>query len=93
MRDLDDRRALLVELLEELHDFPPLIGMQVPGGLVRQDHRRVRDDGARHALELLLATGQLRGIPILLRDDATRSANDADVRLNNMGLLIRSSGR
>ncbi len=44
--------------------------MQVAGRLVGEDHRGVGDDGARDADELLLAAGELRGIEILLRDDA-----------------------
>ena len=70
MRHLHDRRALLVEPLEQLHDFLPLRRVQVAGRLVGQDHRRIRDDGARDADELLLAARELSRIEILLGDDA-----------------------
>jgi hypothetical protein len=55
MRDLHDRGAFAVELLEELHDFLALVGVQVAGRLVREDQLRIGDDGARDADELLLA--------------------------------------
>src|SRR5882724_299783 len=57
VRDLDDRRPLLVQALEHLHDFLPLVRMEIAGRLVGQDQLRVRNHRARDADELLLAAG------------------------------------
>src|SRR5205814_2142295 len=57
VRDLNDRRPLLVQALEHLHDFLALVRMQVAGRLVGQDQLRVRNHRARDADELLLAAG------------------------------------
>src|SRR5262245_45909641 len=55
VRDLDDRRACLIELLEQLHDFLALARMQVAGGLVREDDLWIRDYRPRDRDQLLLA--------------------------------------
>ena len=54
---------------EQLHDLAALAGVQVAGRLVGEDERRLRDERARHAHQLLLAAGELRGIQVLLPDD------------------------
>ena len=54
VRDLNDGRAFVVELLEQLHDLPRLIRMQIPRGFVRQDQVRTGHHGARDAHQLLL---------------------------------------
>src|SRR6266536_3158871 len=59
VRHLDDRRALVVEAPEQLHDLAALVGVQVAGGLVGEAHLRARHHRARHAHELLLASGEL----------------------------------
>src|ERR1043166_7956633 len=69
VRDLHDRRPLLVELLEQLHDLLALARVQVAGGFVGQDDLWIGDHGARDGDELLLSARQLVGIEILLPDD------------------------
>src|SRR5262245_19335210 len=59
VRDLDDGRALAVELREQLHDLLGLARVQVPRGLVREDDLRARHDGPGHRHELLLAAREL----------------------------------
>src|SRR3954453_8420584 len=59
---LYDRRPLIVEALEQFHDFLRLRGMQVTGRFVRENHRGVGDDGARDANQLLLPARELTGI-------------------------------
>src|SRR5688572_30302302 len=58
VRDLDDGRAFLVQLREDLHDRARLRGVQVAGRLVGEDEPRLRDHRARHAHQLLLAARQ-----------------------------------
>ena len=65
--DLNDGCAFAVQLLEQLHDFFALAGMEVPCWFIGQDHFRIGNDRARHADELLLAAGQLTRIKIALR--------------------------
>src|SRR5918994_7305412 len=68
MGDLDDGGACVVEPFEKLHDLLPLRRVQVSRRLVGEDDRRVGDDGASDAHELLLTAGELRRIEILLPD-------------------------
>src|SRR6476661_9000186 len=68
VRDLHDRRAAFVELLEQLHDLLRLRRMQVPGRLVGEDQLWLRDHSPGDAHELLLSAGELARIEILLPD-------------------------
>src|SRR5439155_3652770 len=56
VRHLHDRRAVRVELLEQLHDLLPLARVEIAGRLVREDQGRLVDQRARYGHELLLAT-------------------------------------
>src|SRR4051812_13105788 len=49
-----DRRALLVQLLEELHDRIPILGVEIAGRLVGQEDQRVTRDRPRDRDALLL---------------------------------------
>src|SRR5260370_33877459 len=59
MCDLDNRRARVIQSLEELHDLIALRGMQIPSRLVGENQLWAEDDRARDAHELLLAAGKL----------------------------------
>src|SRR5262245_26416253 len=54
--------AAAVLRLEEIHDVARSRGVEVSGGLVREDYQRLVHDGARDGDALLLATGQLARI-------------------------------
>src|SRR6185437_10927337 len=69
VRDLDDRRSFVVELLEEVHDHFALAGMQATGGLISKNELRISDDRASHGNELLLSARELIGIKALFPDD------------------------
>jgi hypothetical protein len=69
VRHLNDGGASFVQTLEQLHDLLAMRGMQVAGGLVGQDQLGVRDYGARHGHQLLLAAGELARIQVLLGYD------------------------
>src|ERR1043166_1082014 len=69
VRDLNDGRALGVQLLKKLHDLFALARVQVAGRFVGENQFRTGDDRARYAHKLLLTAGQLARIQILLRDD------------------------
>jgi hypothetical protein len=60
VRHEQDRRAHLVDLLEQVHHLARHERIQVAGGLIRQQERRVAGDRPRDRDALLLATGQLR---------------------------------
>src|SRR5580765_5078808 len=66
VRDLDDRRARVVQLAEQLHDLLALRRVQVARGFVGENHLRVRDDRTGYPHELLLAARELARIEILL---------------------------
>ena len=91
VRDLDDRRAGVVQLLEELHDLAALARVQVAGRLVGEDDLRVGDDRARDGDELLLAAGELVRIEVLLADDVEAIEDVADhaVALGLLDVAIR----
>ena len=57
--DQDDRPALPVEAIEDLHHLLRGGGVEVAGRLVGEDHRRVGDERARDRDALLLAAGEL----------------------------------
>src|SRR6266702_8074561 len=59
MCDLDDGCAFLIQLLEQLHDFAALIGMEVTSRLIGQKQLGFGNDGPRDSHELLLAAGKL----------------------------------
>src|SRR5690348_8177723 len=59
VRDHDHGLALFVEALEDREDLRARPGVEIPGGLVGQDHRRVVEEGARDGDTLLLTTRQL----------------------------------
>jgi hypothetical protein len=84
MRDLDDRGALGVELLEQLHDLLALARVEIAGGFVGQDELGARHDGARDSHELLLAAGELVGEELLLRHDL-----EPIERVGDDGLTLR----
>src|SRR5690242_10973254 len=67
--DLNHRRDVVIQLLEELHDLSRLIGVQIAGRLVRENHPGARDASARDANELLLTARKLTGIEVFFRDD------------------------
>src|SRR5687768_678860 len=46
MRHLDDGRPLVVELLEQFHDLPGLIGVEIARGFVRENETGTGHDGA-----------------------------------------------
>src|SRR5262245_8438840 len=62
MRDHADRRALLVQLLKELHHGFAIVGVEVSGWLVRQQDGRMATQRARYGHALLLTAGKLRRI-------------------------------
>src|SRR5438552_18919585 len=66
VRDLDDRRASVIQPLEKLHDLFALRGMQISSRLVGEDQLRAKYHRARHAHKLLLAARQLGGKQVLL---------------------------
>ena len=69
MRDLNDRRAGIIESFEELHDLVTLSRMKVPRGLVGKNQFRVHNHRAGHAHKLLLSAGKLTGKQVLLAND------------------------
>src|SRR6266850_8508666 len=84
VRDLNNRRACVVQSLEQFHDFFALRGMQVSGRLIGKDELRVENHGAGHADELLLPAGELVREEIFLADNVKtvqRVADQADAFL------------
>src|SRR5216683_768699 len=84
MRDLDNRRARVIQSLEELHDLIALRGMQIPRRLVRENQLRTKNYRPRHAHKLLLSTGKLVREEVFLADNVEaieRVANEADAFL------------
>src|SRR5580698_1478410 len=69
MCDLDDGGSGVVQLLEQIHDFLRLAGMQIACGLISENQFRIAHNGASHAHQLLLSTGKLAGIKVLLTHD------------------------
>ena len=56
-----DGGAHLIDLLEQVHHLARHEGIEVAGGLVGEDQRRVAGNGAGDGDALLLAAGELRG--------------------------------
>ena len=54
VRDLHDRRSLLIELPEKTHDLRRLCRMQIARRLISEQQRRFVDHRARNAHKLLL---------------------------------------
>src|SRR4051794_1168166 len=66
VRDHEDRRAGAVDLVEQLHDPDGGVGVEVPGGLVADEERRMVHERARDRDALLLATGHLVRVAVHL---------------------------
>ena len=64
VRDDDQRDAAGVESFEQAHDFVAGGAVEVAGGFVGEDQRRLHDGGARDGHALALAAGQLVGAVI-----------------------------
>ena len=84
--DHADRRALVVQLAQQLHHGVAVLRVEVPGGLVGQQDRRVAPEGARHGHALLLAARELAGkclarcaMPTRASASFTRSLRSAPV--------------
>ena len=61
MCDEHDGVATLVQIGQSGHDDVPGLGVQVAGGLIGEDQRRVVDECPRDSDPLSLASGQLVG--------------------------------
>ena len=59
VRDHDNRRAVLVELSQQLEHFLAVDRVEVARRLVREDQFRLRDDRAGHGNTLLLTAAEL----------------------------------
>src|SRR5207249_781598 len=64
MRNLNDCRALFIQLLEEFHDLLSLRRVQIPSRLIREDEAGICNHGTGYSDELLLSAGKLIGIEI-----------------------------
>src|SRR5438552_7070452 len=84
---LHNRRSVLIQFLEQFHDFPALVRMEVSCRLVCQDQLGAGNDGPRHSDELLLASGQLSRKEIFLTHQAKPVETVGDDRL---ALLARN---
>src|SRR5712671_2298051 len=58
--DHADRRAVLMQFTQQLHDRLPVTRIEIAGRLVGEKNRRVAGDRARDSDALLLSAGQLR---------------------------------
>src|SRR5262245_53004877 len=81
VRNLDDRRAVLVQSAQELHDLLALTPVQAAGRLVGEHDAWVRDHGARDGDLLLLAARQLRRVQVLLAYHLEAIEDLGDARL------------
>ena len=62
VRDHEHGDALVhIQAPQQFHDFVTALRVEVAGGLVRQQHGRLGDDGAGNGHALLLAAGQFAG--------------------------------
>src|SRR3984885_5626229 len=64
------RHADVVEALEELHDLEREVRIEITGGLIGDEQRRLADDGAGDADALLLAGRQLERQVALLAEES-----------------------
>ena len=55
VRDDDDGSSLTIQIIKDFHDVRAILGIQVPGRLVRQDNFRIIDQCPRNGYSLLLA--------------------------------------
>lgn len=59
VRDENDGQPLIVEVLEDFHDFNGSAAIEIPGRLVREQDRRTVHESTRNGHALLLAAGHL----------------------------------
>ena len=78
MRDLDDRRAFFVQLLEHVHDLFALAGVEISGRLIGENNPGICHYSAGYPHKLLLATGKLAGEKIFLAYDLKSIERVAD---------------
>src|SRR6267143_6610874 len=64
VRNKDERFALRVQFVEELHDLGAGNRVEIAGRFVGEDDERVVDERAGNGHALLLATGKLEGLVI-----------------------------
>ena len=67
---IDHGHADLAEALEQLHDLEREIGIEIAGGLIRNEQLGFRHHGARDADALLLAGRELERPRLLLAEQA-----------------------
>ncbi len=60
MRDHDDGGTLAIEPLQQVHDLAAVLGVEIAGGFVGENQRRIGDHRPRHRDALLLAARELR---------------------------------
>ena len=61
VRHLNYSSTFFIKSLENLHDFAPLIRMQIARRLIGEYQLGICDDGAGHSYELLLTAGSVCG--------------------------------
>src|ERR1019366_6452827 len=69
----DDGVALIVQTIEQRHNFHAGLRVQVAGGLVRQNDGRTVDQGASNGHALPLSAGQFVGLVVHSRFHSHRS--------------------
>ncbi len=62
----DNRLSVRIEPFKQIHDFRGVSGIQVPGGFVRIEYRRLIYHGASDSNSLLLTAGELIGKSVSL---------------------------
>ena len=82
VRDHDDRRALLIHPLEQLHDLPGIPRIEVSGRLIRQQNVRMIDQRSRERHSLLLAAGELIRKVFILVGKSDRGKNVRHIPLD-----------
>ena len=79
VRDHDDGLAMLfVQRLQQVKDFIARLAIEVTRGLVAQQERGIRDDGACNAYALLLATREFARLVL----DAIAEAHECERRVH-----------
>lgn len=66
MGDHDYRGAALIDLLQQFHDLPGIIGIQITGGLICQQYGRIVHQRSGQCNTLLLTAGELFGLGLIL---------------------------